>query len=101
MTKYDWIKEIPDYKQYFTRDQQDLIDLIGIDNYLKIHEYFEKTSIHFSSAPIMMLKKIYAIKNHTIPYNECARLLGVSEKTIYNWREEKNLNNDLDLFDKK
>lgn len=98
MSKYDWIKEIENYKDYFTPDQRDLIDLVGFDNYMKIHEHFEKTSIHFSSAPIMMLKKIYAQKKHSIPYNVIARILGVSEKTIYNWREEKNYDN-YNLFE--
>ncbi|MBI1936694.1 MAG: hypothetical protein HYS25_01075 [Ignavibacteriales bacterium] len=98
--KYGWIKEIPEYEKYFTTDQRDSIELIGFEAYMVLHERFEKTSIHFSSAPIMMLKKAWAIKNKHIPYNQAARILGVSEKTIYNWREEKNLDN-YNLFDGK
>lgn len=111
--KYDWIKDIPDFEKYFTTDQRDSIEQLqeffrennldielGFDAYMKLHERFEKTSIHFSSAPIMMLKKLWSIKNKHVPYNQAARILGVSEKTIYNWREEKNCDN-LNLFEEK
>jgi hypothetical protein len=95
---FNWIRDIPDYEKYFTTDQRDSIDLLqeflkddalGFDAYMQLYERFEKTSIHFSSAPIMTLKKEWAVKNKHIPYNIAARTLGVSEKTIYNWRAGK------------
>lgn len=96
---YDWIKDIPNFKEFFTTDLQDQIELIGFDEYMKLHLRFEKTSVFYSSAPITMLKKAWAIKNRQIPYNEAARILGVSEKTIYNWRQDNNLDN-YNLFEK-
>lgn len=98
--KHNWMKDIPDFEKYFTRDQRDAIKAIGFDAYMLLHDRFEKTSIHFSSTPIMMLKKAWAIINKHIAYNEAARILGVSEKTIYNWREEKNADN-YNLFEDK
>jgi hypothetical protein len=95
--KFNWIREIPEYEKYFTTDQRDSIELLqeflkdellGFEAYMKLHERFEKTTIHFSSAPLMMLKKAWALKNKNVPYNIAARTLGVSEKTIYNWREK-------------
>jgi hypothetical protein len=104
----DWIKDIPDYEKCFTRDQREAIKalqdflgdkLLGFEAYMALHKHFEKTSIHFSSQPITFLKKAWAIKNKNVAYDEAARILGVSVKTIYNWREEKGITTDnLELF---
>jgi hypothetical protein len=121
--KFDWIKSIPDYLQYFNEDHRLIIDLVGIDNYFKLFGYFSKTGlyfsnttinhdqrivisiigydnylkllnhfgktgIYFSSSSVMSLKKAWAIKNRHVNYNDAARILEVSNKTIYNWRQE-------------
>lgn len=98
MKNFDWIKEVPNYEEIFTTDQQAMIGLIGLDNYLKLHEYFGKTNFYFSNAPIDELKRQWAIKYKHIPYAEAARRLGVSVKTVYNWRGEAGADN-LDLFE--
>jgi len=135
--KFDWIKTIPDYTSYFNDDHRLIIKLIGIDNYLKLYEYFGKTGIYFparrspedidgsvrrtengtyndqdmilqlvgednylklfahfgkagiyfSSSPIISLKKAWAVKNKHVDYNHAARILNVSTKSIYNWRQ--------------
>lgn len=123
----DWIKSIDNYIDYFNDDQQIIIRLIGINNYLKLHEHFQKTGIYFparsgdnyskndsdkiveiigrknydilykqfqkgkfyfSNAPIIKLKKIWVIKNWHIDYNEAARIVNVSIRSVYNWRRE-------------
>jgi hypothetical protein len=96
--KYDWIKNIPEYLKFFSPDQQKVIELIGFENYMTLHEHFGKTGIYFSDSPITALKKAWAIKNKHIPYNEAARTLDVSTKSIYNWRETAGINN-FELFE--
>lgn len=95
-----WIPEVEDYKSYFSPQQQEFIDLLGLENYMIAHEHFGKTSFYFSDAPINALKKAWAIKNKHIPYNEAARILGVSVAAIYNWRAKTN-NDNFELFDEK
>jgi hypothetical protein len=91
--KYDWIKTIPNYIDCFSEDNQLIIELIGMDNYLKLFESFGKTGVYFSSSSITALKRAWAIKNRHIDYNEAARILEVSTKTIYNWRHESGVTN--------
>jgi hypothetical protein len=43
----DWIKTIPEYISYFNDDHRLIIELVGIDNYLKLYIYFCKTGLHF------------------------------------------------------
>lgn len=95
---FDWIKDVPDFEKYFPPDLQGQINILGFDDYMKLHVEYEKTSVFYSSSPITALKKAWAIKNKDVPYYEAARLLGVSEKTIYNWRESKNTDN-MNLFE--
>jgi hypothetical protein len=44
----DWIKTIPDFISYFNDDHRIVIELIGIDNYFLLYDYFGKTGIYFS-----------------------------------------------------
>jgi hypothetical protein len=96
----EWIPEIENYKTYFSPQQQEFIDLFGLEVYLKAHEHFGKTSFYFSDAPITALKKAWAIKNKHIPYNEAARILNVTVSSIYNWRSKINKDN-FELFEKR
>ena len=50
--KYNWVKSIPDYMQYFSSDQKLIIELIGIDNYLILHDSFSAAgTVYFSTNP--------------------------------------------------
>lgn len=46
----EWIKTVPDYINYFNQDHQLIIDLIGINNYIRLYSYFSKTGIYFSGS---------------------------------------------------
>ncbi len=81
-------------------DQKAIIGTIGYDNYSKLFDTFGKTGIYFSSSSITALKKAWAIKNRHIDYNEAARTLEVSTKTIYNWRHEC-YGENFNLFDEE
>ena len=87
--KYDWIKTIPGFLDHFPPDLREAIELVGLDNYMILHERFCKTGIYFSEMPITNLKKTYAQLNKHIHYNEIARTLNVSTKSIYNWRDQE------------
>lgn len=98
--KYGWIKDIPDFIKYFTPDLQQQIELIGFENFMTIYEVFAKTTVLYSTKPIQELQKQWAINNPHVHYAEAARILGVSEKTIYKWRQNNNTDN-LDLFEEE
>ena len=119
----EWITSIPDYKNYFNDDHRAIIDMIGIEKYFTLFQYFGKTSIYFSRSivnsdqqiiidligekdylkianhfdqgliyfsgnSINVLKKTWVRLHRNINYSDAARMLGVSVKTIYNWRQE-------------
>ena len=85
--KLEWIKSIPDYEDYFNQEHQMIIDLIGIDNYIKLYEHFGKTGVYFGSTPINSLKKAWAQLHREVDSTDAARILGVSTKTVYNFRQ--------------
>lgn len=91
----NWIKEL-DYKQEFTDEYNEIIELIGFDNFVKLFTRFKKSSIYFSETPINALRRKYIIKysdklrDRDIPIKKIARLLGVSERFIRNTLNEEN-----------
>jgi hypothetical protein len=51
-SRFAWVKSIPDYMQYFSSDQKLIIELIGIDNYLILHDSFSAAgTVYFSTNP--------------------------------------------------
>ncbi len=91
----NWIKEL-DYKSEFSDEYNEIIDLIGFDNFVKLFVRFKKSNIYFSEAPINQLRKKYIVKygeklrDKNIPIKKIARLLGVSERFIRNTLNEEN-----------
>ena len=85
----NWIKEL-DYKAEFTDEYNEIIELIGFENFVKLFARFRKSNIYFSEAPLNQLRKKYIVKYETelkdknIPIKKIARLLGVSERFIRN-----------------
>ncbi len=96
--RYNWIKSIPDYEKFFNDDAKWIIANFGIDGYIKMLDHFGKNQVYFSTKSILDLKKEWAIKNKHIAYDEAARTLDVSVKTIYNWRQDSGPET-LDLFE--
>jgi len=85
----EWIKEI-DYRKHLTGDLAELEKIIGIDNLIKILEYFGKTAIYISEKPILEMKKEYIRKHYgKIGAKELARKLGISERLVYEIGNEK------------
>ncbi len=98
--KLEWIKSIPEYEKFFNEDARWIINRFGIDGYLDMLEHFSKNQVYFSTKSILDLKKEWAVRNKNIDYNEAARTLDVSIKTIYNWRQETGPEN-LNLFEEE
>jgi len=96
--KTDWIKEIPNYESFLTRQEREMIEEIGIEAFIKLINRFGKTSFYFSEKSFNELRRKWAILYKNIPYDEAARTLGVSTSTIYNWRNVAG-SNDPSLFD--
>lgn len=79
----NWIKKI-DYNKFIKGDLKILLDIIGIDNFIKLYETFAKTAVYFSEKPIMEMKQEYIRKYFgTMNVKELARMLGVSERLIF------------------
>ena len=65
-------------------DQKKIMHLIGEVNYIKLLKNFSNSEIYFTS--INALKKAWVVKNRHVDYKTAARIVGISRKTIYNWR---------------
>ena len=85
----NWLKDL-NYQKHFTDEYNEIVELIGFDNFLKLFSRFRKSNLYFSETPLLSLKREY-ITNHkqdllnkTIPIKKLAFLLGVSERFIHN-----------------
>ncbi len=96
----DWIKEI-DYNKYLDGDLKIVVDIVGIDNFIKLFQVFKKTAIYFSERPLMEMKQEYIRKHFgQKSEKELARELGVSERLVYKIGAQKiTLNNQQNLFE--
>lgn len=82
MENYDWIKEI-DYKAHLKGDIRLIIDIIGMDNYLRLVETFGKTQLYISDQSLIKIKRTYIKRyyhKHTI--KELSQMLDVSESFV-------------------
>jgi hypothetical protein len=98
----EWIKEI-DYNKYLDGDLKMLVEIIGIDNFIKLFKVFAKTAVYFSERPLMEMKQEY-IRQHfgSKSEKELARLLGVSERLIYKIGAQKiTLTGQQNLFEER
>jgi Mor family transcriptional regulator len=95
----DWLKEI-DYEKILPEEYNEIIELIGLDNFIKLFERFSKLSLYFSETPINRAKKEYVkmAKRQGSTPREIARKLGVSERFVYGVISEKHLDN-YNLFE--
>lgn len=100
MDNFEWIKEI-DYKKYLNGDLKIIVELIGIEAFLKLYSIFAKTTVYFSEKPLMEMKQEY-IKKHfgSKPEKELARMLNVSERLVYKIGTQKIvMSNQQSLFE--
>ena len=82
---FDWIHSIPDYEKYFNNDHRLIISLIGMENYLKLYNYFGKTGVYFPINQFddnmeddkQMMIKLIGVDNYT------ALLKSFSRSAIY------------------
>lgn len=96
----DWIKEI-DYNKFLNGDLKIVVDIVGIDNFIKLFKVFSKTAIYFSERPLIEMKQEYIRKHYgTKSGKDLARLLGVSERLVYKiGSQEITMNNQQKLLE--
>lgn len=99
----NWIKEL-DFTPHFTEEYNEIVELIGLDNFLKLFHRFKKMPVYFTETPIVKLKKEYIkkcaakINSGDVSINKLAFKLDVSERFIYGVLADKNSDN-YHLFD--
>lgn len=85
----DWIKEI-DYNKFLEGDMKTVVELVGIDNFIKLFKVFGKSTVYFSERPLMEMKQEYIRKHFgEKTERELARMLGVSERLVYKIGSQK------------
>jgi carbamoylphosphate synthase small subunit len=93
----DWVKEI-DYNKYLDDEYSEIVELIGIDNFLKLINRYGKMNMYFSTKPLDKLREVYIKKNRRADVKDLARTLEVSTKYIYNVRAGAPDINTMDMF---
>jgi hypothetical protein len=61
--KYDWIKSVPGYLDHFDDDNRLLIEIIGIEGYLKLLEYFGTRGLYFCASPTNRNRDMEMVEN--------------------------------------
>lgn len=87
--KYEWLKEV-DYNKIITGDLKNILEIVGIDSFIKLYEQFCSTSIYFSEKFIFNAKREYIKNNPASSTKELARKLMISEWFVQ--VTKKNLN---------
>ena len=81
---YNWINEIEDYEKELDGNSAIIVDICGLDNFLRLVDEFAKTQIYISTEPILRLKKKYIKKNKdNLTVRQLAKTLKVSESFVY------------------
>ncbi len=82
--KYQWLANSTNLAdRNLDPDHALVIDLIGVSNYIKLFENFEKTGLYFSCKSIEGLMENYILSNKHIAPKILAREMGVSVRYIY------------------
>jgi Mor family transcriptional regulator len=83
MKSNEWIKEI-DVESHLDPNSALLVEICGIDVFMRLAETFGKTQIYFSTSAIWSMKREFIRKNRErYTTKELARKLDVSESLVY------------------
>lgn len=88
--KYDWVHDID--LRGISGEFLELVELIGVENTLKLYERFGKQQLYFSEKPLTQLKRLYILKHRHLAPKELARRLNLSEREIYYILQEHGIN---------
>ena len=93
--RMDWVKDVPNWKKHLPEEFMEVIEVIGEDNFLKLWGMFVRTSVRFSEKPLNTIRKEY-LKLYFRPgkADQLARLLGVSDKFIFDCAPRKTSRSD-------
>lgn len=90
-----------DWKQYFTEEELEMIDCIGLENFLKALKRFRRQTFYFTEDRVLQMKKDFVRKNqNNISKKKLARETGFSERTIYNIISPSD-DSQISIFDKE
>jgi hypothetical protein len=85
--KYGWLTKI-EWKGKLKGDFLAVAELIGIENFIRLMETFQKTAVYFSTAPLEPLFKQYILRSDDMSTKDLARETGASERTIQKFRKK-------------
>ncbi|MBL1212447.1 MAG: hypothetical protein HND52_03695 [Ignavibacteriae bacterium] len=76
-----WLRDLDE--NLLEEEHKEICSLIGIDNFIKIYEKFNRVSIYLSTKSLSRLKKIYIHQHSHLPVKKLARKLEASERFVY------------------
>ncbi len=82
---YTWLKEVKD-TTVLPDEYQEIIDLIGLDNFIKLLNEFDKSAVYISGKKLLPLLIQFIKQNKEIPTKKIARMLNLSTRYIYKLR---------------
>lgn len=97
MENYDWMNDVN--PEIFTNDFKTAVDLIGLQNTIKLWDAFSKTGIYFSTTQILEAKKEYVRTHLDVDTKTLARLLNLSDSYINRLKAKTSEDDSPGLFD--
>jgi hypothetical protein len=79
--KYKWLNKIK-WQDELKGDYLLIAETVGIDGFIKLMEFFEKTPIYFSTSVFEKLLERYIAQSPDTAVKELARETGKSERSI-------------------
>lgn len=77
----NWIKETD--LNMLKEEYQQLVELIGIEAFIKLLEHFDKTYIYFSRNALIDLKRDYILKHPEKQPKELSAILDINLSLVY------------------
>lgn len=98
--KYEFITKV-DWKNHFNEEELRMIQIVGLENFLKILDEFKGIPFYFTDDRINIMKKEYVKKNpEGLTKKDLARKVNFSLMTVYRYNNTPD-NEDPGLFDKE
>ena len=86
--QYEFIKSI-DWRTYFSEEENQIIDLIGLDSFLILLDHFKGIPFYFTEQRVDEMRKIYIQKNPDgLSKKDLARKMGYSLMTVYRYNNQ-------------
>jgi hypothetical protein len=84
--RYSWLRDVHEL-QLLPEDYREIVEIIGLNNFVRLLRAFDKTAIYFSRRLLQPLLNRYIAEHQNIPARKLAKELKISVRYIYKVRK--------------